>query len=182
MTTPSNNPVDTRVAVVEREVNGMYAIFGRIEQSIEKITETNSSIKEMLAVHEQRLQQQENGTRTFYEIIEKRKEEYDRGLERVHRQLESVVGDLRRQIKEEIKEQYTEMKSTVDDLRRAQNDFTDRVEQKIQTLQTSADSDFSSLEARVRKLEAWRWIIAGGGFVGGFVLGNFDVLSKLFGH
>jgi DNA anti-recombination protein RmuC len=158
----------TRVALVEQQVGGMYSFFQRIEQSIEKMTETNSSIKELLAVHEQRLQQQENGVRTFYEVIEKRKEETDRGFE-----------VLRKEIKEEIKEQYMDLKSTVEQLRQGQVDFTNRIEQKVTTLQNSSDTEFKSLEDRVRKLEAWRWILVGGGLVVGFIVGHFADLSHL---
>jgi DNA anti-recombination protein RmuC len=167
---PPNQSDDTvtRVAVVERAIDGMYSFFTRIEQSIEKMTETNSSIKELLAVHEQRLQQQENGVRVFYEVIEKRKEETDKGFE-----------ILRQEIKEQIKDQYMDLKSTVEQLRQGQVDFTNRIEQKVTTLQSSSDTEFKSLEDRVRKLEAWRWILVGGGLVVGFIVGHFADLSHL---
>jgi hypothetical protein len=182
MTTPlPANDTTTRVAVVERQVDGMYQMFSRFEAAVEKIIETNSSVKEMLAVHEQRLQQQENGTRSFYELIERRKEEHDRGLEKVHQQLGNSVDELRKQLKEEIKEQYADMKSSVNSLREAQDTFAARIETKITNIQISSDEEFASLEERVRKLEAWRWVIAGGGVVIGFIAGNFSTVQKFFG-
>jgi DNA anti-recombination protein RmuC len=170
MAPPQGSDLDVaiRVATIDKQVDGMYTIFQRIEQSIEKMTETNSSIKELLAVHEQRLQQQESGVRTFYDVIEKRKDETDRGFE-----------VLRREIKEEIKEQYVDLKSTVEQLRQGQVDFTNRIEQKVTTLQNSSDTEFKSLEDRVRKLEAWRWVLVGGGLVVGFIVGHFADLSHL---
>lgn len=192
-TQPSNDNTVTRVAVIERSLDSMYAVFGRVEQALEKITETNSSIKELLAVHEQRLQQQESGARNFYEMLDRHKGETDRGFDRVHRQIETAVTSLRGQIKEELKEQYTEMKSAVDDLRRAQNELVasiersqrelnERVEKKVENLQTTSTTEYGALESRVRKLEAWRWVLVGGGLVVGFIAGNFGSIASFFGH
>jgi tRNA uridine 5-carbamoylmethylation protein Kti12 len=192
MTPPTSDNV-TRIAVIERQLDSMYTVFSRIEQAVEKITETNSSIREMLAVHEQRIQQQETGARNFYEILDRRKEETERGFEKVHRQIEGVVIDLRKQIKEELKEQSIEVKSAVDDLRRAQNQFVSSIEktqrelntsvdQKVNKLETSSATGIAALEGRVRKLEAWRWVLVGGGLVIGFVAGNFGSIAAFFGH
>jgi hypothetical protein len=47
--------LETRVAVIESDIKQWTNLFGRLDVSIEKITELNISIKEVLAVHEQRI-------------------------------------------------------------------------------------------------------------------------------
>jgi DNA anti-recombination protein RmuC len=123
----------------------------------------------LLAVHEQRIQQQEKGVMTFYELIEKRKEETERSFE-----------ILRHEIKDEINRQYMDLKNTVEQLKQGQESFTHRIEKKVTDLQTDSSKEFNSLEERVRKLEAWRWILVGGGLVVGFIVGHFADLSHFF--
>ena len=47
--------LETKIAVMEKDIKQMSSLFGKLDISIEKITELNTSIKEVLAVHEQRI-------------------------------------------------------------------------------------------------------------------------------
>ena len=51
----ANTSLATKIAVMESDIRQMSGLFGKLDISIEKITELNTSIKEVLAVHEQRL-------------------------------------------------------------------------------------------------------------------------------
>ena len=44
--------LDTKIALMENDIRQMGGLFDRLDVSIEKITELNTSIKEVLAVHE----------------------------------------------------------------------------------------------------------------------------------
>ena len=55
----SSKSVETEVELLKREVKGMKIIHGRLDTAIEKITEVSNCINRMLAVHEERLSQQE---------------------------------------------------------------------------------------------------------------------------
>ena len=54
-----DNDLVTEVELLKREVKGMKIIHGRLDTAIEKITEVSNCINRMLAVHEERLSQQE---------------------------------------------------------------------------------------------------------------------------
>ena len=54
-----DNDLATEVQLLKREVEDMKVIHGRLDTAIEKITEVSNCINRMLAVHEERLSQQE---------------------------------------------------------------------------------------------------------------------------
>ena len=53
------NDLSTEVELLKREVGNMNVIHGRLDTAIEKLTEVSNCINRMLAVHEERLSQQE---------------------------------------------------------------------------------------------------------------------------
>ena len=53
------NDINTKVALLEKEVKDIKFIFKRLDTAIEKITEVSTSVNRMLAVHEEKLSQQE---------------------------------------------------------------------------------------------------------------------------
>ena len=54
------NDLSTEVELLKREVKSMNVIHGRLDTAIEKLTEVSNCINRMLAVHEERLSQQES--------------------------------------------------------------------------------------------------------------------------
>lgn len=56
----------------------------RIEQAIEKLTSISSDLKSMIAVHEQRISQQEKMSDELHDTVEKRREELDVKLKDVY--------------------------------------------------------------------------------------------------
>ena len=55
-----DNDLVTEVELLKREVEDMKVIHGRLDTAIEKITEVSNCINRMLAVHEERISQQES--------------------------------------------------------------------------------------------------------------------------
>ena len=51
--------INTEVALLKKEVSDIKVIFSRLDVAIEKITDVSSCVNRMLAVHEERLSQQE---------------------------------------------------------------------------------------------------------------------------
>ena len=54
------NDLSTEVELLKREVGNMNVIHGRLDTAIEKLTEVSNCINRMLAVHEERISQQES--------------------------------------------------------------------------------------------------------------------------
>lgn len=84
----------------------------RIEDAIERLTEISADLNKMLAVQEQRLSQQERTVGLIEEMVERRREEYDRKLQNVYdvmsREDNKILDELE-QMRKEQKDQHKAM-------------------------------------------------------------------------
>ena len=55
MYTPSPVPIETKVAVLEEKLASHEQMMSRIDTAIEKLSEVNSKVSKMLAVHEEKI-------------------------------------------------------------------------------------------------------------------------------
>tara|TARA_Y100001938_G_C8075366_1_gene425717 strand:- start:1733 stop:2179 length:447 start_codon:yes stop_codon:yes gene_type:complete len=111
-TTNSNNNVQklaVQVEGIKKDLQSQKAIHSRLDTAIDKLTDVSTSIKSMLAVHEEKLSQQEKVDDILFEKVRERAEELD-----------IVYRDLQRDIAQTEKRLLTEIKSLKVDL-------TDRV-------------------------------------------------------
>lgn len=77
----------------------MSPTVDRIETAIEKLTNVSVELKQMLAVHEQRISQQEKSSDELHDVVEKRREELDV-------KLKDVYNTMREQDKNIVEEIY----------------------------------------------------------------------------
>ena len=81
----------------------------RLEDAIERLTEISADLNKMLAVQDQKLSQQEKSVNLLTEIMEKRREEYDKKIQNVYdvmsREDSKVLGELE-EMRKEQKEQH----------------------------------------------------------------------------
>jgi F0F1-type ATP synthase membrane subunit b/b' len=81
----------------------------RIEDAIERLTEISADLNKMLAVQEQRLSQQERTMGIIEDMVERRREEYDKKLQNVYdvmnREDNKILEELE-QMRKEQKDQY----------------------------------------------------------------------------
>lgn len=110
--TNNNNNVQKLAVEVEgikKELEGQVQIHARLDTAIDKLTDVSTSIKSMLAVHEEKLSQQEKVDDILFEKVKERAEELD-----------IVYRDLQRDISQVEKRLLLEIKSL-------KSDLTDRV-------------------------------------------------------
>lgn len=88
------------------EVDQLEKRQNRIEDAIERLTEISADLNKMLAVQEQRLSQQERSMGNIEDMVEKRREEYDKKLQNVYDVMR--VEDMK--ILEEIEKMRAEQK------------------------------------------------------------------------
>jgi hypothetical protein len=72
--------LQTKVAILERDVSQFAGLFERLDQTIEKLTDVSQTIKQLLAVHESRLNTQE---KLSEDIIRDMNKEVDRLVEMI---------------------------------------------------------------------------------------------------
>lgn len=84
----------------------------RIEHAIERLTEISSDLNKMIAVQDQKLSQQEKSTNLIADMLEKRREEYEKKLQTVYdvmnREDNKVIEELE-MIRSEQKQQHEEI-------------------------------------------------------------------------
>jgi len=70
--------VQTKVALLERDMNRVNLIIEKLDATIDKLSDFSSSIKELLAVHDHKLQAQLDVNTEIYALIKDLKEENHR--------------------------------------------------------------------------------------------------------
>lgn len=80
----------------------------RIEDAIERLTEISADLNKMLAVQEQRLSQQEKTVNLIENMVEKRREEYDRKLQNVYDTMSAEDNKIILKLEEIKKDQKTQ--------------------------------------------------------------------------
>jgi len=152
---PESNQTELKVdiASLKKDVKNARDIHSRIDNAIEKLTDVSTSIKQMLAVHEERIIKQEVADKNLYDLVENRRAETDDNIKEVH----SRINTTSKEFKELL--YLTEQKLMIE-IRSMKNGFAERV----------------------GVLERWRYLILGGCIIAGLVLsGNFEAIFKHFG-
>ena len=67
-----------KVALLEQKLEDLKDIIVKIDDAIEKMSEVNSNVGKMLAVHEQRITKQEESDNLLYTKIDKLRDKVDR--------------------------------------------------------------------------------------------------------
>lgn len=183
----SETNIETRVAIVEKELGAVYNVFQRFDTTMEKLVDVSNSLKELLAVHDNRLMEREKADLTIFELMEKRKEEYSRGVERVYQKMDDISSELRREIRAEINEQYDDLKEAVTSFNNSMKEISDKLDKRIDNAISDRDERFKTLNVaikeqhdRINSLERWRWILVGGGVTLGFIFGKWANIAALF--
>jgi DNA repair ATPase RecN len=96
-----NDNLDIRVELegIKRDLENVSSINNRLDTAIEKLADVSSSIKSMLAVHEEKISQQEKTDEVIFEKIKDRADEIDS----VYRELQREINQVERRLLIEIK-------------------------------------------------------------------------------
>ena len=86
----------------------------RLEDVIEKLTEISADLNKMLAVQEQRLSQQEKSMGNIEEMVERRREEYDKKIQNVYDVMNREDNKILEELEEMRKEQKDQHKAISD--------------------------------------------------------------------
>lgn len=93
------------VEVLKKDIANVNNIQGKLDNAIEKLTDVSTSIKSMLAVHEQKITQSEKTEEILFDKVRERGEELD-----------IVYRDLQRDISQTEKRLLLEIKSLKSDI------------------------------------------------------------------
>ena len=126
----------TSIEVLRNEVKSVASVNDKLDNTIDKLTEISSSIKSMLAVHEEKLSKSEEVDKAIFNLLENRRVESENKFEDLHSRLNKSVINLREEVELSEKRLMCEIK------------------------QLNAN-----LGERVGVLEKYRWMIIGGAII-----------------
>jgi len=96
-----NGHTDIKVQLegLKKDVENVHNINTRLDTAIDKLTDVSTSIKSMLAVHEEKLQRQEQIDEVIFDKIRERGNEIDN----VYRDLQKEIQSVEKRLLVEIK-------------------------------------------------------------------------------
>ena len=96
-----NGITDLKVELsgIKKDIENVNNLNGRLDTAIEKLTDVSTSIKQMLAVHEEKIQRQEQIDEIIFDKLKERAGEIDT----VHRELSKEIQHLEKILLVEIK-------------------------------------------------------------------------------
>ena len=101
--------LNTEVALLKKEVSDIKVIFSRLDIAIEKITDVSSCVNRMLAVHEEKIANQE-------EAQSRANTEFTTDIKELHSRVTSNYKELTDMISQQHKEQAQQMQELRNEL------------------------------------------------------------------
>ena len=97
-----NGTTDLKVelAGIKKDIENVNTLNGRLDTAIEKLTDVSTSIKQMLAVHEEKIQRQEQIDEIIFDKLKERAGEIDT----VHRELSKEIQQVEKRLLIEIRQ------------------------------------------------------------------------------
>ena len=99
---PENGTTDIKVQIagLKKDVENVNNLNSRLDMAIEKLTDVSTSIKSMLAVHEEKISRQEQIDDVIFGKLKERQSE----IENVHRELSAEIQQSEKRLLIEIKQ------------------------------------------------------------------------------
>ena len=96
---PDNTDIKVDIESLRKDIENVNTINGRIDAAIDKLTDVSTSIKSMLAVHEEKITRQEKIDEVIFEKLKDRADE----ISDVYRELKKDVEMSEKRLLIEIK-------------------------------------------------------------------------------
>ena len=99
---PENGTTDLKVQMegLKKDIESVTNLNTRLDLAIEKLTDVSTSIKQMLAVHEEKISRQEQIDEIIFEKLKERAGEIDT----VHRELSKEIQQVEKKLLLEIRQ------------------------------------------------------------------------------
>ena len=143
------------IATLKADVKASNQIHQRLDDAIVRLTDISSSIKSMLAVHDEKINRVDTSQDDLYSTLEARRREWEIDLKELHSRISTQGRELREAIQDTTMAGERQHKEHAEAMRKINE----------------------TLDRRVGILEKWRWLIIGGAILLGFIVQNMDFFS-----
>jgi hypothetical protein len=158
MATPSVNKLAEDVSYLNRDMAVVNTLVGRLDTTIDKLTDISNNVSNLLAVHETKLTSQEIISKQLSDLVEARRVETDDKVQLLHERISS--GE--RELKGNIDKQYDELMTEIKEMR------------------AESTKQHNTLSDRITAMEKWMWTVIGGSAILGGII-TLVPWSTIFG-
>jgi len=102
---PDTTDIKVQIEGLKKDIENVNNLNGRIDSAIEKLTDVSTSIKQMLAVHEEKISRQEQIDDIIFDKLKERAGEIDN----VHKELSKEIQQVEKRLLIEIKQTRLEI-------------------------------------------------------------------------
>lgn len=146
--------IETELLLLKQDVDRITTFSEKLDAAIERMGEVSSNIARMLAVHEERLNKQDEIDEEISSLLERRRKEMQDDIKELHSRITTVSRELSTDMSEVEQRIMSAMTYGMSDLKKClTNDNKEIMEER------------RDLERRIVDLERWRWIVLGGSIV-----------------
>lgn len=103
---------DNVIYDLQRKTERMDVMLDKLDTSIEKLTEVSQNVSKLLAVHEEKLDQQVKINNQFSHLMEQRRNETDKKLEEIWDEVKDIRGEQRTQ-HQQLNEKFNKFEKLV---------------------------------------------------------------------
>ena len=96
---PDQTEIKVDIESLKKDIENINNIQGRLDTAIDKLTDVSTSIKSMLAVHEEKIQRQEQVDDIIFRKLKERASEVDDIFRELQREMDQVEKRLLNEIR-----------------------------------------------------------------------------------
>lgn len=149
------------VSSLQKDMAQVGSLVDRLDVTIEKLTEVSTTVSQLLAVQETRLEFHEKVQEKLQDLVEKRRQETDNSIKDVYNRIEKVEKDLQH------------------DMEHTENKIISKIEEMQKNSSDQHEKINHGITERIDRLEKWMWTAVGGGIVIMWFLNSIE-LSRFF--
>jgi chromosome segregation ATPase len=169
MSEDTMSSIRSDVTELQKEVAKQSVLVSKFDTALDKISEVSLNVSKLLAVHEQRIEAQEETGKKLTNLIDQRHKETHDAIARVEDYAEDIQAGFRQELANNQKEILVEIKSLRGDMNAMAAELKDSNDELRNDLENDFDSKFDEVNSRVSRLERLSWLVIGGATVVGVV-------------
>lgn len=147
------------ISSLQQDMAKVSVLVDRLNFTLEKLAEVSSSVSRLLAVHANKLEQQDKLSMQLATQFEKRTDQMEKSIHVLADKLISYEKELRREI----------------------NHSNTKLVDELKSMHQEQITHYNNIAKRVSYLERWMWLITGGSIAAGFLLAqSIDIIKGFF--
>lgn len=148
---------ETRITVLEKDFSNVSGLFQRLDNALDRLTDISNSVRQLLAVHDARLDHHEKTDEKLLHMIEERRNITDKQYEALHKR----IGEMKDELYDEIEK----------------NNKT--IEVMMKEMKEDQSEHHKIMVEKVTQMEKWKYVLIGGAVVVGYLIAHMDFFVKL---